>query len=151
MTLRQPLWCGPHHPTWPPKPDSWVMWVMPDFVKVGQVKLVLGISAMIHFQGHGEITTIPDAYMYWDPHPATPVPYNTLCPAAKPERSVPTPQPGQKLSVAQAAAQLGRGQKEIRRLLRAGKLEGWKEGSSWVGVDLASLHRLRQDEPPATD
>lgn len=151
--LREPLWPGPYHPSWIGLcPGDWVMWVMPDFVKVGQVDYVQGISIVIHFQGHPQNTIIPDGYQYWDPTPSDPIPVHTLTRTVRPKHLIEAPKSSSQMTVKQAAAFLGTQPKEIRRMLRAGQLKGRREAGSWVEVTLDGLLSARQvADSPATD
>lgn len=146
--LRQGLWQGPYHPTWPPKEGDWVMWVMPEFVKRGFVDRCEGISMMVWFEAHPHPTIIPDAYQYWDPYAELyrrvdgGIKPHTICPIAEPEHRVMGPpetvrDDDEWITVQQAAALLGTTMKDVRRQLRAGILRGRKDGA-WV-VERASL------------
>lgn len=150
MQLKAALWQGPYHPTWHAIcPGDWVMWVMPHFVKVGQVEYREGISIVIKFQGDLEPTVLPDGYMYWDPMPPTPAPEYTLHPTHEPKHRVEAAV-GPEMTVRQAAAKLGTTPKDVRRMLRSGQLRGRREDGKWVAVDAVSLSARRADGQPST-
>lgn len=149
--MQEALHPGPYHDTWLNlEPLEWVMWIMPGFVKVGQVVMRKSMSIVIRFQGHDRDTVIPDGYMYWDPTPPVPAPEYTLCPAVRPKITVDAAS-GPHVSVRQAAALLGTKPKDIRRMLRAGQLKGRQEAGSWVEVEADSLHRRKVAAQESTD
>lgn len=141
--LRQPLWQGPYHPSWHELvPGDWLIWAMPDFVKVGRLDHKQGISLAIEFQGHAVPTVLPDAYQYWEPDPGAQLaPY--MLRITDPPRLRVDAATGETMSVRQAAALLGCGPKDVRRMLRSGKLEGEKKGGSWAAVVAGSVSRLK--------
>lgn len=149
--FKTPHWPGPYHPSWPPAVSSWVMWVMPTFVKTGQIVTASRTSLVVQFQAHPTPTVIPDAHQYWDnaaqyTADAGVAPY-TITPCSAPRAILGAPD-GSTCSVAQAVAILGSTGKDVRRLLRAGQLEGRQEDGRWVAVELASLSRAAS--PDAT-
>lgn len=140
--LREPLWQGPYHPTWHMLvPGTWLIWAMPDFVKIGRLDHKQGISLVIEFEGHPVPTVVPDAYQYWEPDPLAELAPYMLRITTPPKHRV-APATGDFLSVRQVAALLGCGPKDVRRMLRSGKLEGRQKEGSWAGVTTASVERL---------
>jgi excisionase family DNA binding protein len=121
---------------------------MPSFVKVGQVVRKEGISVLVQFQGHAEPTAIPDAYMYW--HPTPPAGASLVLTKVSAPKVEVSPADGPSVSVRQAAALLGVTSKDVRRMLRSGRLTGTRKGRSWAGVEQDSLSRLRRAKTPST-
>lgn len=150
--LGQPLWQGPYHPSWHLLvPGTWLIWVMPEFVKRGRLEYVQGISAVVHFEAHAEPTSIPDAYQYWTPPALGPrvlKPYSLSITEA-PLRPLDAAT-GPALSVRQAAALRGISSKDVRRMLRAGQIRGKQVSGKWVEVDRDSLSRLPEGASPDT-
>lgn len=137
---------GPYHPSWEAlRSGDWVLWAMPTFVKVGQVVLRSKASLVVQFQAHPTTTVIPDAYQYWDPDSDTPAEYS-LTRTATPAKVL-SPPSGPSVSVRQAAALIGCGPKDVRRMLRAGQLAGEQREGRWVAVELASLSRAAPRTP----
>lgn len=116
------------------------MFVMPEWVKVGRIVEVRGISMVVQFEAHAEPTVIPDAYVYWDQYGVYPHPPYTLAPTLAPKHRVETISDDRLITVRQAAALLGKTPKDIRRMIRSGQIVGERVKGSWL-VLASSLSR----------
>lgn len=133
---------GPYHPSWEAlRKGDWVLWAMPTFVKTGRVILRTRTSLVVHFQAHPHVTVIPDAYQYWRPTMPQDIAHAyVMYEVPKPEHLLPDAV-SETVTVRQAAALLGCGSKDVRRMLRAGQIKGRREEGRWVEVEADSLNK----------
>lgn len=146
---RQALWQGPYA-EWPPEVGQWVMFVMPEWVKIGKIVRVEGISLVVAFEAHSQPTVIPDAYSYWDYYGVYPHPPYSLVPTLAPKHTVAPVYDERIMSVRQAASLLGKTPKDIRRMIRGGQIQGERVKGTWV-VLASSLSRRSQEGRRDTD
>lgn len=124
------------------QPGDRVRWKTPAFVKRGTVELVKKRSMVVLFDAHSRPTTIPDAKQYFvegrlgnmENHLtviSTPPNPNVKLNGA-PRGFHTEGAPDDPISPAEAAAILGTDPKNIRRMIRSGKLRAMRDGGRWV-------------------
>lgn len=120
------------------KPGDWVVLCLPpDFVRRGRVVRVEGVSMTVRWMGDDEDKVLPWAGPYVENGWLEQV----EAPAHLADEGGPQESSGL-IEVAQVAAMLGTTAKQVRSMLRSGKLVGRKEGSSWAGVESQAVHAV---------
>lgn len=127
-------------------PGLRVRWVTPAFAKRGVIQRVKGRSMVVLFDGHLKATVIPDARWYFaeaknrNPEESLVV-LEGRGPTRVRERGEGSSEGA--MSPAEAAALLGTDPKNIRRMIRSGKLPARQEGGRWV-LDRADVKRVKR-------
>jgi hypothetical protein len=112
------------------KPGDWIEFLTPTFLRRGEVLTRKGRSLLVHYDGFDGPTGIPDAEMYF----SSPREGQYVMRRIPHRKRVAAPADESSMTVRQAAARLGTDAKGIRRMLRAGQLEGRMEDGRWVAV-----------------
>ena len=117
---------------------DWVILTLPpDWVKQGRVVLVKGPSMVVRWIGDDHDTVLPMAAHYL---------MNGQLQYVEPPSDIEgtTGKRGELLTVRQAAALLGMTPKQIRAMLRSGKLEGKQKDGRWLGVVSQAVYAVRK-------
>lgn len=111
-------------------PGDWVVLRLPpDFVRRGRVVHVNGFSMTVRWVGDDEEKVLPWAGYYLENG------WLELVEAPADALQLPASGASGLVEVAQAAAMLGMTTKQVRAMLRSGKLRGERSDGRWLGVE----------------